>query len=84
MFQKVSVVEPESTFQFFDPQENSNAQTSEASEKENFYNALNAFNLTLFWAVIMLSSYIVAFSIAILVIIADQREHFLVQHSVQK
>lgn len=78
MTQRVSVVQPAD---FFEMPLSDEDETQEKSESdENFYEAFNAVNTALFWIVIMLISYIMAFSIALLVLLTDKKNKFLAHH----
>lgn len=81
MTRRITVIQPHEFFDFPSNEEDSSSNGKPMEESdENFYEAFNATNLALFWSVIMLLSYILAFTIAILVIICDQKEMFLPHH----
>lgn len=80
MTNRLVAVQPVSTFDLSKVENESESENIDEGSQENFYKAFNGFNLTLFWIVVMLISYILAFTIAILVILCDQKFKFLPYH----
>lgn len=77
MAQRITVVEPYELFEFPNDEED---KSVEEERSENFYEAFDGINLGLFWIVVMFLSYILAFSVALLVIMDDKRKKFLAHH----
>lgn len=81
MTRRLTVIQPHEIFDFpSNEEELSNSEKPITESDENFYEAFNYKNLAMFWVVIMLLSYILAFTLAILVILSDQNDKFLAYH----
>lgn len=78
MTQRVSVVQPADFFEIPLAEEIEPEEKSESDQ--NFYEAFDAVNTGLFWIVIMLISYVMVFSVVLLVILTDRKSKFLAHH----